>query len=75
MRRIGAGPERQRIVDGLRALDTGAANLDIKALEGRAPWRRLRVGDFRVLYRPADNAIWVERIINRRDLDKALGTL
>ncbi len=75
MRRIGAGPDRHRIADGLRSLETGAANLDIKPLEGRPPWRRLRIGDYRVLYRPTDNAIWVERIINRRDLDKAIDTL
>jgi mRNA-degrading endonuclease RelE of RelBE toxin-antitoxin system len=75
LRRIGAGPDRQRIVDGLRALDTGAANLDIKALEGRPQWRRLRIGDFRVLYRPTDEAMRVERIVNRRDLDKAIDTL
>jgi hypothetical protein len=31
-----------------------AANLDIKALTGRSPWLRMRVGDWRVIYRPAD---------------------
>lgn len=28
------------------------ASLDLKALEGRPLWRRLRVGDWRVIYRP-----------------------
>jgi hypothetical protein len=28
------------------------ANLDIKALAGRAPWLRLRRGEYRVPYRP-----------------------
>jgi mRNA-degrading endonuclease RelE of RelBE toxin-antitoxin system len=28
------------------------SNLDIKALAGRAPWLRLRRGEYRVLYRP-----------------------
>jgi hypothetical protein len=27
------------------------ANLDVKALEGRPPWLRLRVGDGRLIYR------------------------
>lgn len=27
-------------------------NADVKALEGAAPWLRLRVGEYRVLYRP-----------------------
>jgi mRNA-degrading endonuclease RelE of RelBE toxin-antitoxin system len=27
-------------------------NLDIKALEGKPPWLRLRVGSYRVLFRP-----------------------
>jgi len=31
-----------------------AANLDIKALTGRSRWLRMRVGDWRVIYRPAD---------------------
>jgi len=51
-------------VNGLRELDAGAANLDVKALEGRPQWRRLRIGAFRVLYRPTDNGLWIERIIN-----------
>ncbi len=75
LRRVGPSADRQRIVDGLRALEAGAENLDIREIEGQSPWRRLRVGDYRVLYRPIDGGWWVERIINRRDLDKALGTL
>lgn len=27
-------------------------NADVKALSGRAPWRRLRIGSWRVIYRP-----------------------
>ncbi len=56
------------------------ANLDIKALTGRAPWLRLRRGEHRILYRPLTQAelhalnaneqagYLVERIIDRRDL-------
>lgn len=29
-------------------------NLDVKALPGRSPWRRLRVGDWRIVYRPLE---------------------
>jgi mRNA-degrading endonuclease RelE of RelBE toxin-antitoxin system len=49
------GRDRKAIVD---ALTVGLAavpppgNLDIKALKGAAPWLRLRVGDYRILYRP-----------------------
>ncbi len=68
------------------------ANLDVKALEGRPPWRRLRVGDWRSIYRPLEGheltelshrrgepvepgTIYVERIVNRRDLEKVIATL
>jgi mRNA-degrading endonuclease RelE of RelBE toxin-antitoxin system len=55
------------------------ANADVKALTGRAPWRRLRVGTWRVLFRecaldePGD--VLVARVVNRRDLDRAAATL
>lgn len=54
-------------------------NADVKALRGRAPWRRLRVGEWRVLYRacsddePGD--VLVARVVNRRDLDQAVRSL
>lgn len=75
LRRIKRGPDRQRLVVALQALAGDAANLDVKALQGRAPWRRLRVGDYRVLYRPVEQGLWVERIVDRRDLDRAVATL
>ena len=46
------GPQRRRVSDALESLAAGAENLDVKALAGRTPWLRLRVGDWRVLYRP-----------------------
>jgi mRNA-degrading endonuclease RelE of RelBE toxin-antitoxin system len=55
LRRLGPGPDRKALID---ALTVGLAaipppdNLDIKALKGAAPWLRLRVGDYRILYRP-----------------------
>jgi mRNA-degrading endonuclease RelE of RelBE toxin-antitoxin system len=72
LRRIGPGPQRKRIAAALAALRVDMANLAIKALAGTSPWRRLRVGDYRVLYRPRpDNAHEVGRIVHRGDLDKA----
>jgi mRNA-degrading endonuclease RelE of RelBE toxin-antitoxin system len=63
-------------------------NLDIKALQGRAPWLRLRVGDWRIIYRPLTReeldrlklgeqpeGYLVARIVNRRDLERTLRTL
>jgi mRNA-degrading endonuclease RelE of RelBE toxin-antitoxin system len=61
-------------------------NLDVKPLVGRAPWLRLRRGDYRILYRPLTDAelhtlrakpagFLVERIIDRGDLERATATL
>lgn len=76
LRQIGPGPERTRIAAGLRELGADAANLDVKALAGAAPWLRLRVGNYRVLYRAAgESAYVVERIVHRRDLDRAVDRL
>jgi len=67
-------------------------NLDAKAIAGRSPWLRLRVGDWRLLYRPlrADElrklalirgapvepgTVFVERIVNRRDLERVIAAL
>jgi mRNA-degrading endonuclease RelE of RelBE toxin-antitoxin system len=63
-------------------------NLDIKALQGRAPWLRLRLGDWRILYRPLmreeldrlklgeqPEGYLVARIVTRRDLERTLRTL
>jgi mRNA-degrading endonuclease RelE of RelBE toxin-antitoxin system len=54
-----------------------AANLDIKALTGRSPWLRVRVGDWRVIYRPADPGPgwYVARVVNRRDFDATVKQL
>ena len=81
---------RSRIVQALReglAADPLPRNLDLVALQGRAPWLRLRSGDWRVLLRPLSAAELVEvagtaargflvaRIVNRRDLERAVATL
>lgn len=66
--------------------------LDVRPLEGRPPWQRLRAGDWRIVFRrltPEESALvvlkddrtseaptfLVARVVNRRDLDKAIKTL
>ena len=75
LRRLGPGPELDRVEAGLQRLSTGERNLDIKPVTGSAPWLRLRVGDWRVLYRPAGDEILVARIIHRSELQQAIRTL
>lgn len=51
LKRIGPGPERNRIVAGLRRLAEAAPNLDIKTIAGATPgWFRLRIGEHRICY-------------------------
>lgn len=72
---------RRQLQRSLGRLAAGQAGLDIKPLAGRGPWKRLRVGDYRVLYRTVDAAEhptyrWlVARVVNRRDLERAVQTL
>jgi hypothetical protein len=64
----------------------------VKALAGHSPWLRLRVGDWRLLYRALDDGelaelarirgepvesgtVFVERIVNRRDLERVIAAL
>lgn len=75
LRRMGPGPELDRVVNALRALAAGEAGLDIRTLAGASPWLRLRVGHWRVLYRPTDRGFWIERIVHRRELERAVQTL
>jgi mRNA-degrading endonuclease RelE of RelBE toxin-antitoxin system len=89
LRRIDHTP-RRRLLDLLErdlAAEPQAPNLDIKALVGRSPWLRLRRGEYRVIYRPLKDqeladldanesaGFLVERIIDRRDLERAAATL
>jgi mRNA-degrading endonuclease RelE of RelBE toxin-antitoxin system len=74
-------PQRtaRRIADPLRTLaeDPRSPTLDIKVLVGRRPWRRLRLGDHRILFRPAQggNVLLVGRVVDRRELDRAVRSL
>ncbi len=62
-----------------QALAADAANPDVKPVAGHAPWRRLRVGEHRVLYRELDDGsgskYLVARVIDRRDLHRAIDSL
>jgi mRNA interferase RelE/StbE len=69
---------RKRVQQAFAALGADAENLDIKPVAGHAPWRRLRVGEHRVLYRELDEAesrYLVARVIDRRDLHRAIDQL
>jgi mRNA-degrading endonuclease RelE of RelBE toxin-antitoxin system len=88
-------PTARRLLEVLQSdltADPPPENLDIKPLQGAEPWLRLRVGTYRVLYRPMtavevrtlvgkrtrstkDDGYLVARVIHRRDLDQAVGTL
>lgn len=57
--------------------------LDVKALRGSEPWLRLRVGDYRVIFRTigadergAEGAtVLIARVVHRRDLERTVDTL
>jgi mRNA-degrading endonuclease RelE of RelBE toxin-antitoxin system len=81
---------RKRLLDLLEndlTAEPHPANLDIKPLTGRAPWLRVRRGEYRVLYRPLTDSelqglsakekagFLVERVIDRGDLERAASTL
>lgn len=80
MRRISKA-EVRRIMDAVEALAVDERSLDIKALRGRAPWLRMRVGDYRLLYRPISRdeshgvGYLIARVVHRRDLERAVGSL
>ncbi len=81
LRRIGPGEELSRIREALERLEGDRTDLDIKALRGRSTWLRLRVGEYRVLYRPITSgeassaSHLVARIVHRSDLQRAVATL
>lgn len=75
LRRLGPGTELDRLQAGLERLSHGEPNVDIKPVTGSAPWLRLRIGDWRILYRPAGDQILVARIVHRSELQQAIRTL
>ena len=83
LRRIGRGEALAHLREALDGLADGEASLDVKPLAGSAAWHRLRVGDYRVLYRAvepdkagdSDARFLVARVVHRRDLERAVTTL
>jgi len=72
-------PDRRRIgqaIPDVLARDPLPENADDKPLAGAAPWRRLRVGELRVVYRlqPGGGRL-IAWVIQRGDLDRAVRTL
>ena len=75
----------KRVQTALIGLANGAPNLDVKAISGHPGWRRLRVGEHRVLYRElaaeelaaedVAGGYLVARVIDRHDLDRATENL
>lgn len=74
LRRLGPGPELDWIEAGLRRLIESEPNLDVKPLVGCA-WLRMRIGDWRMLFRAAGHQILVARIIHHSELQQAIRTL
>lgn len=69
---------REQLVRDLRDLQADPTGRPprIKRLRGYgAPVYRLRSGDYRVVYRLDDGLITVLRVINRRELERALRQL
>lgn len=82
-----SAPDRKRLVSAIEQTlgsDPMPANADDRALSGRAPRRRLRVGELRILYREltvdelpagATDGRRIARIVHRGDLHRAANTL
>ena len=72
-----------RIRSALVGLARGAQG-DVKALAGRAPWLRMRVGDYRLLFRPLsaeesaalgreEPSGWlIARVVHRSELERVV---
>lgn len=63
--------EQKRIIQALKLLTQDQNLVDVKPLKGRLEWR-LRVGDFRILYREdrENNTYVVTKIKSRGDIYK-----
>lgn len=77
-----AGPAIKRVVMHDLAAEPWPANLDAASLAGVGSWLRVRAGAFRIVLRPLNPAeckargvargYLVDRVINRRDLERIL---
>jgi mRNA-degrading endonuclease RelE of RelBE toxin-antitoxin system len=79
-------PDHRRAAQALAATlasEPLPANADDRSLTGRAPWRRLRVGELRVIYRAfepdeiagVEGGRLVARVVHRGELERAVATL
>ncbi len=60
---------REQIADHIRLLAQGERGaLDIVAVEGHAPWQRLRVGSYRVIFRMTADTVEIARVVTRQEL-------
>ncbi|HWR49095.1 MAG TPA: hypothetical protein VN327_16020 [Pseudonocardiaceae bacterium] len=83
LKRMGPGPERNRVVAGLRRLAQDVPNLDVKPIAAAPEWFRLCIGDYRVCYYRAQRngpsgpvTIYaVERIVPRGAFDAVVASL
>ncbi len=64
-----------QITARLQELDANQPNLDIKPLRGHAPWQRLRVGEYRIVFRRDRDGILVAAVVPRQALDAAVAKL
>lgn len=61
--------DRRRVADRIEALRTSQPNLDIKRLSARDKTERLRVGDYRIIFRYdfPKGEIEIEQILRRSE--------
>jgi mRNA-degrading endonuclease RelE of RelBE toxin-antitoxin system len=74
------------VLNDVLPLEPQPPNLDIKAMKGHRPWLRLRVGDWRIVFRPLTQrelgeirrregsffarGYYVETVVNRREFGR-----
>lgn len=75
--RLGSSDARRVIAALGRVVLPLPRNLDVVPIVGHSPFLRLRIGDFRVLFRPdeATSTVLVVRVVDRRDLERAVAGL
>lgn len=59
----------RQIAEKLQALETDPSAVPSEALKGYSPMRRLRAGEYRIIYAVADDVIEVRLIGKRNDDD------
>ena len=57
---------RNFIIEGLEKINSPVA--DIKKIKGREGYKRLRLGDYRVLYRQERNKVYIINVNHRKEI-------